>query len=144
MPNITSIDLNLQHGGADTSMAAQRTARVVFTTNFNQVEILSGTVFKADVKLVSKDSMNDDRILAIGTTFVQASNVPVQITLNQVFTRANLDEDADSIRRYGGGIRVYEDVDEWLARVTLSPAIFETVTANSLLVNGSWGSQGHD
>src|ERR1700682_1806277 len=109
MPNITSIDLNLQHSGAVTLMTSQRTARVVFTTNFNQVEVLSGTVFKADVKLVSKDSMNDDRILVIGTTFVQASNAPVQTTLNQVFTRANLDEDADSVRLHGGGIRVYEN-----------------------------------
>jgi hypothetical protein len=157
MATITNIVLNLQHGGVGSGTgtttelglpAAPRTASVTFTTDFNRIEVLAGTVFKADVKLVSIEEgplSPEGSSQPMGTAYIKATNNgPVQTTLEQVFTRTNLDEDRDSIINSRTGLLVKIRPDEWVARVTLSPVVFNSVTADSDLVIGSWGILGQD
>jgi hypothetical protein len=145
MPNVTSVVLSLQHGGA-LNPAATRTATVSFTISFNSIEILAGIVFKADASLRSVDpGAIGTETLTIGSAIIKAASGPFSTTLTRVLTRANLNEDPD-VRFVGNPANLHiieiEDRDEWLATVKISPIVFGTDTMNSAQVSGSWGREG--
>lgn len=140
MPNISNVQLSLQHGGAGTN----RTANVTFTVSFTSLEILASEVFKADVSIKSEDSLGtSDRTLVVGTAFLHATSAGATATVTKTFTRLNLDEDAD-FKVINGHIVSFEDRDEWHAVVTVTPMVFSSATANSSSVTGSWGVLGQD
>jgi hypothetical protein len=143
MPNISNLALNLQHSNV-TDPNSNRTATVTFTLNFNSVEILAGVVFKADINLRSLDQFDfQEASFALGPLYIKASGAPVSQTVTKILKRRNLDEDAD-FRVVNGNVIATEVKDHWEAIVTLSPVTFQTVTAHSPEVIGSWGLLGAD
>jgi hypothetical protein len=91
------------------------------------------------------DTQFPEAPLSMGSESVRATERNVETTVSQVFMRSALDEDQDTITfedQNGHQHQVsHEARDEWRARVTLTPVI-QTITRNSRIVEGSWGSEG--
>lgn len=141
MPNVTNVVLTLQHGGS-TDPLSSRTVRVNFTTQFNNTERLAGTVFKATAVIRPMDDSLGNPI-SVGSAIIKAENTSEETVLTRTVTRRSLDEDFDSkLIGRPPHLVIREDIDEWVAEVTISPVVFGSATANSEIVTGSWGSEG--
>jgi hypothetical protein len=146
MAAITNVTLNLQRSGS-LAPSSPRTASVTFTTKFSLFEVQGNALFNADVRLYPVDGMTLGISLNIGSASVRATDITVQTTLSITLKRSDLDEDQDRETWYdehGHPFYISEElVDEWRARVVLTPVI-QTITRYSSIVQGSWGYEGNN
>jgi hypothetical protein len=133
MPGISNLELTLRRR-PDT-----RIARVNFTTTFTPTEIFAHAVYKAIVEIRSggnclNDFEDDCRILHVDTITLMASSNPVQTLVERNFSETLFFEE----QLFHGKAIGSPQQREWIAIVKLIPHIFETVTAESIEVPGSW------
>lgn len=104
---------------------------------FDRVEIMTGQVFEFKSRIVPYDGSynapEDANTRHVRTRYIRAENAFEPQPDSRIFNRLQLDEDPDLIptpARRG---------DEWFAKVTASPVVFENMTQRSELVTGNWG-----
>jgi len=144
MPSISNLQLNIQPVNANDPQSP-RTVSVTFTTNFNATEMFAHVVYRAEVNLKSQRGATEAFDLPanrfVGRRNIRSVASQVQTTISNSFNRSSLDEDAD-FRIVNGNLQEVSPVvrdDEWAAEVTLTPLVFDTVTAQSPVVVGTWG-----
>ena len=147
MATITNVNLNIQQAGAQPP-AAPRTVTVTYSVQFSLAEIQAQAFFISNIRLVPMEgAVAGNPIVNIATESIIATNVLVVRTVSSTFTRSTLDEDPDSFilqDHLGHPFLIsVEREDAWRARVTLTPVV-QTVSRNSQIVTGSWGSAGDD
>ncbi|MCF2505191.1 hypothetical protein L0663_17490 [Dyadobacter sp. CY107] len=140
MATISSLVLNIERRN-DSSAQSKRTAEVSFTINFDVYEQLADAYFKVEAGMLTTTGAPGH---AIGSLrIVRATQPNVQMTFTKQFTRSQLDEDRD-FRIENGVLVVEEDLDEWKARVKVTPFVFSAIEAFSAPEIGSWGLKGSD
>ena len=144
MPNVTNVVLNLQHGGGGNLPTSSRNATVTFTTRFTSTEILAGVFYNARVVIRPDDSNTE---IFIRNVVIRAASGNVVSNASRILERQQLDEDFDLRPNPTPPppFLPFENADEWLAKVTLTPFQFGTAVGESVSpVTGSWGRAGSD
>jgi hypothetical protein len=148
MPNVSNVQLQIEHTTTQQTPAASRDVTVNYQVGFTQAEVDARANFQVKVSLLSNDN---DTTLPVTVFNLTAVSSPVLRTEKKTFHRQQLDEEPDFeiiIDSQGHPHRVASEMpDSWRARVltTFVPGtVFGSAMGDSGAVNGSWGAQGHD
>jgi hypothetical protein len=148
MPNVSSVQLQIEHIPTPQTPTASRDVTVNYQVGFTQAEVDAQANFQVKVSLLSNDN---DNVLPVTLYNLTAASSPVSRTEKKTFQRQQLDEQPDFeiiIDSQGHRHRVPSEMpDSWRARVqvTFVPGtVFGNAMGDSGAVNGSWGAQGHD
>jgi len=148
MPNVSSVQLQIEHTPTQQTPTASRDVTVNYQVGFTQPEVDARANFQVKVSLLSNDNNN---VLPVTVFNLTAASSPVLRTEKKTFQRQKLDEEPDFeiiIDSQGHPHRVPSEMpDSWRARVQLTfvpGTVFGNAMGDSGAVNGSWGAQGHD
>lgn len=136
MPSISNVRLEIEkHTGG-----ARRKVTVSYKMCFSPCEILAGSVFTEKVVLRGDDWL-DNNLITLRSQCVRANKDCIDRKFSVNVLRSTLDEDGDTVIF---GFPVWADRDELYARVSLTPFVPGSKTADSNNVYGQFGAAGND
>jgi hypothetical protein len=147
MPNVSNVQLQIQHTTTQQAPTASRNVAVNYQIGFTQPEVDARAAFQVKVSIVA----DDNTVLPLTSFNLTAAPGTVARTETTTFKRQQLDDNPDFeiiVDSQGHPHRVPSEMpDSWRARVLVDyvPDIaFGNATGMSASVTGSWGAQGND
>jgi len=147
MPNVSNVQLQIEHTAAQQAPTASRHVAVSYQLGFTQAEVSASANFQVSVSLLS----DDNNVLPVTSFNLTAARVAVSRAEKATFRRQQLDEDPDFeiiVDPQGHPHRVPSEMpDSWKARVLVTHVpgpVFGSASGVSGTIVGSWGPEGHD